>query len=169
MAVNRQPSGGCTMANRKTPTTEAPKPAQAETRQPTFDLQDPALQAIIAQAVAVAIAAKEAEMQEALAAKTATGRSERSMLNEIAVVKAFKKAGFGNVKPHEDVRTFNRWMAAGYRPVEGSKSLKIKNLRLFHKSQCRPITAEEKQAMQEQSDAALARLKGTVVQLMNPQ
>ena len=152
----------------KTPDTTT---TQAETGQPTFNLEDPTLKLIVAQAVATASAEQKAEIQEALAAKSTAmnGRSDRSMLNEIAVVKAFKKAGFGNVKPHEDVRTFNRWMAAGYRPIEGSKSLKIKNLRLFHKSQCRPITAEEKQAMQEQSDAALARVKGTVVQLMNPQ
>ena len=152
----------------KTPDTTT---TQAETGQPTFNLEDPTLKLIVAQAVATALAEQKAEIQEALAAKSTAmnGRSDRSMLNEIAVVKAFKKAGFGNVKPHEDVRTFNRWMAAGYRPIEGSKSLKIKNLRLFHKSQCRPITAEEKQAMQEQSDAALARVKGTVVQLMNPQ
>src|ERR1700732_4565115 len=133
------------------------------------------LQRVIAQATAAAVAeataSLRAEMQAALAAKTpaVSGKGDRSIENEIAVVKAFKKAGFENVKPHEDVRTFNRWLAAGYRPMEGSKSLKVKNLRLFHKSQCRPITAEEKQAMQEQADAALARLKGTVVQLMNPQ
>jgi hypothetical protein len=154
------------------------KPITTDTKpvaQPPVTFSPEELQRVIAQATAQAVAeataSLKAEMQAALAAKTpaANGKSERSIQNEIAVVRAFKKAGFGEVRPHEDVQTFNRWMAAGYRPIEGSKSLKVKNLRLFHKSQCRPITAEEKQAMQEQSDAALARLKGTVAQLMNPQ
>src|SRR5436309_3533634 len=80
------------------------------------------LQRVIAEAVAAATAQAKAEFAEALAAKpsaASNGKSQASMQNEIAVVKAFKKAGFGNVTPHEDVRTFNRWLSAGYRPVEG--------------------------------------------------
>jgi hypothetical protein len=94
------------------------------------------------------------------------GKSERSIKNEIAVVRAFKKAGFGDVKPHVDVMTFNRWAAQGYRPKEGSKSVKIGNLRLFCKAQLRQLSAEERAAMQAQSDAAVARHdagKGSVV------
>ena len=53
--------------------------------------------------------------------------------------------------------TFNRWMAKGYRPMEGSKSLKIRNLRLFHKTQVRSITSEERAALEAQSEAAIAR------------
>ena len=45
------------------------------------------------------------------------GKTEKSIKNEIAVVKAFKKAGFGNVVPHVDVMTYNRFMLAGLRPV----------------------------------------------------
>ena len=41
-------------------------PAQDQPRAPTFDLNDPALQAIIAQAAAVAMAAKAAEKPEKL-------------------------------------------------------------------------------------------------------
>src|SRR5450631_3365396 len=80
----------------------------------TFDLNDPTLRAMLAQAVAVALAAQKAELMQTMAAtKPATnGKSDRSLKNEIAVVKAFKKAGFGDVRPHEDVRTFNRWVAA---------------------------------------------------------
>jgi hypothetical protein len=67
------------------------------------------------------------------------------------------KGSFDVVKPREDVRTFNRWMAAGLRPMEGSHSLKVGKLRLFHRSQCRPITAVDKQAVNDQSEAAIAR------------
>jgi hypothetical protein len=132
------------------PTTVAAKP----TANPpvTFDVNDPAFQAIVAQAVAARLAVIEAEEP----AKTA-GKGERSMQNEFAVVKAFKRAGFGSVKPHEDVKTFNKWVAAGFRPKEGTKSLKIKNLRLFHKSQVRPITAAEKAELAKANEAAAAR------------
>jgi hypothetical protein len=149
-------------------TAETPKTeTQTETRPVTFSLEDPALQQIIAQAVVVALAKQKAEAVAIMSA-VSNGRSERSMQNEIAVVKAFKKAGFGNVTPHVDVMTFNRWLSKGFRPMEGSKSLKIKNLRLFHRTQVRHLTVEEKTAMQEQSDAAVARHTASVVQL-NPQ
>jgi hypothetical protein len=148
----------------KPDTTEAA--AQAIASPPvTFDLNDPTLRAMLAQAVAVALAAQKAELMQTMAAtKPATnGKSDRSLKNEIAVVKAFKKAGFGDVRPHEDVRTFNRWVAAGYRPVEGSRSIKTNNLRLFCRAQCRPITPEEKQAAKAQSEAAVARHTAEVI------
>lgn len=121
------------------------------TKPVTFSLE--ALNKIVADAVALALANKKADNKPAMNA----AKSERSIKNEIATVKAFKKAGFGNVTPHKDVMTFNRWAAKGFRPMEGSKSLKVKNLRLFHVSQVRELTIEEKAKMQEQSDAAVAR------------
>jgi hypothetical protein len=152
---------------RKTTTTETPT-TNADAPKVTFTPE--ALQAVIAEAVAQAMAKQKAEAVAVPA--IGNGRSsDRSMQNEIAVVKAFKKAGFGNVKPHEDVRTFNRWVAQGFRPIEGSKSLKIKNLRLFHKRQVRPITSDERAKMVEQQKAAIDRHVsngGSVVQL-NPQ
>jgi hypothetical protein len=39
-------------------------------------------------------------------------------------IKAFQRAGFKDCKPHETIMTFNRWIAKGRRPVEGSKSLR---------------------------------------------
>ncbi len=116
-------------------------------------LSPEALQAVIAEAVAIAMGQKKADGKAAAMA----GKSERSLQNEIAVVKAFKKAGFGDVRPHIDVKTFNRWVAEGLRPIEGSKSLKIKNLRLFHRTQCRTFTLEEKAELKAQSDAAVER------------
>jgi hypothetical protein len=125
-----------------------PSPA-TEVREVSFSIER--LKEIIAEAnekaVEKATAALKAEMQQALAAKPQTvtnGKTERSLKNEIAVVKAFKKAGFGVVIPHLDVMTFNRWMAKGFRPLEGSKSLRVLNLRLFHKTQVRSITPEER-------------------------
>ena len=80
-------------------------------RPATFNLED------VNKIVGEALDRQRAEMQ---AAKPVTnGKSQASMANEIAVVRAFKKAGFGNVTPHVDVKTFNRWMMDGLRPVEG--------------------------------------------------
>lgn len=115
--------------------------------------------ALVAQAVALALQGK-GKSASTVSTANLDGKSERSIKNEIAVVKAFKKAGFGNVTPHVDVMTFNRWVAAGFRPLEGSKSLKVKNLRLFHKTQVRTITTEEKAALKEQNEAAIARYEG---------
>ena len=66
------------------------------------------------------------------------------MKNEILAVKAFKKAGFGDVRLHEDVKTYNRWIAAGFKVKPGEHAVKVKNLRLFHKSQVIEISAEDK-------------------------
>ena len=169
------------MTRTKTSTTDTTKPATTEAAKPvgsppvTFDINDPTFQAMLAQAVAVALAAQKAELMQVMAAgKPATnGKSEKSIRSEIAVVKAFKKAGFGDVKPHVDVKTFNKWMLDdGLRPAEGSKSIRVAHLRLFHRSQCRPVTAEEKAATQQQSDAAVARYMGKVIPInteANPQ
>lgn len=60
-----------------------------------------------------------------------------------ACITAFKRAGFGTVVPRVDVLTFKAWVAKGFRPIEGSKAVKVKQFRLFHKSQVRPLTADE--------------------------
>ena len=114
------------------------------------------LAAMISQAVAAALAAsapvnagKPAAKVTAKVAKPALvdGKTERSIQNEIAVVKAFKKAGFGTVTPHGDVMTYNRWLAKGFKVKAGEHALKVKNLRLFHKTQVEAITLEEKAAI----------------------
>lgn len=106
---------------------------------------------------ALAINAKNAKGSAKAPTLSIAGKSDRSLRNEIDVVKAFKKAGYGNVTPHVDVRTFNRWVADNRRPIEGSKSLTVGNLRLFHVSQTREITSAEKAANVEQQKAAIDR------------
>jgi hypothetical protein len=130
------------------------------------------LQRVIAEAVAAATAQAKAEFAQALAAKpsaTINGKSDQSAKNEAATIRAFKRAGFGSVKPHEDAKTFNRWLAAGYRPVEKSKAVRVNNLRLFCKAQVRPLTEAEKKAMAalpQPTKAATKRTsKGSVIPL----
>ena len=150
----QQPEHGeCIMA-RKTP--DEPT-TNNEVRQVSFTPE--ALQSVIAQAVALALASQKAAPQ----AVARDGQTVRSMQNHVKTIKAFKRAGFADAVPHVNVKTFNRWMAEGRRPVEGCHSIKVANLRLFHLSQTRAITIEEREAMQAQSDAAVARHEGKVV------
>jgi hypothetical protein len=110
----------------KTTTLESPK---AETpANPPVTLTPEALQAVIAQAVADATA----KLRYELAAKpsSANGKSDRSAQNEILAIKAFKKAGYGIIKPHTDALTYNKWIEKGFKVKPGEKSVKVKNLRL---------------------------------------
>ena len=145
--------------NSKTTTPEAPKAETPASPPVTFDLQDPALQAIIDQAVAVALAAKEAERP--------AGKSDQSGKNEMATIKAFKKKGYGIVKPKVDVLTFNKWIDQGLRPKEGEHAAKVANLRLFHRSQCRPLTKEEAAGFAEKAKAKAARQPRATVHNIN--
>ncbi|HWZ38262.1 MAG TPA: hypothetical protein VNY08_08185 [Bradyrhizobium sp.] len=111
------------MANRNTTT-------QTHVAQPAVTFAPEALQQVIAQAVREALASKE--------------KSDRSIDPEALTIRAFKRAGFGEVKPRQDVKTYNLWLADGLRVKEGERSVKVRNLRLFHKSQVRPMTVEEK-------------------------
>jgi len=102
------------------------------------------LSQMIAQAVAQAMANAKLDRKDAAIAAAKDGKSERSIKNEILAARAFKKAGFGEVKPHDDVKTYNRWIAAGFKVKPGEHAVKVKNLRLFHRSQVVEISGEEK-------------------------
>jgi len=134
------------------------------------------LQAVIAKATAEAVAqatsALRAEMQTALAAKpsaTINGKSDVSAKNDLAVLRTFKRQGFTDIQPRKNVLTFNRWRDLGRRPVEGSKSLKVNGLRLFHITQTRELTKAELAAPKDQPKAAAKPSKGTKVVPINGQ
>jgi hypothetical protein len=146
--------------NRDKPSTTT-KPASQAVPPVTFTPEE--LQRVIAkataEAVAQATASLKAEMQQALAAKPSAtnGGSNRSQENEKRTIAAFRRAGFGLVTPHQDVFTFRKWLERGFRPVEGSKSLKIGNLRLFCRKQVRELTKVERAASAEQPKAETKR------------
>ncbi len=120
----------------------------------------PALIAAIAQAVALAMANAKPSKEERVFNKKngpMPGVSARSVENAKRTAIAFKKLGIKDAIPHQNVKTFNRWMAEGRRPIEGSKAVKVSNLRLFHISQTRLISMEEKAALKAQSDEAISR------------
>ena len=130
------------MATRPSKTTTPETP-----REPTFNLAD--LERLVGEGVAKALAAREAERP--------AGKSDQSTKNEIAAMKAFKKRGFGIIKPHIDTKTFNRWVAEGLRPKEGEHAVPVANLRLFHRSQCRPLTVEEVTGFKAKADEREAK------------
>jgi hypothetical protein len=99
----------------------------------TFDMNDPVFQQIVAQAVAVRLAASK---QGSVPKNTIVdGKTEGQLKLDVLVCKTFKKAGFGEVKPRVDVRTFNKWLAEGYRVKPGERATKVRQFRLFHKTQ----------------------------------
>jgi hypothetical protein len=115
------------------------KSATQSTTSPVVTFTPEALRAVIAQAIA-----------EHEAAKGAQAKVDSSAEMETATVKAFKRAGYGEVKPRIETKTYNLWLQDGLRVKPGEKATKVRNLRLFHRSQVEPMTtAEKKTALAE--------------------
>jgi hypothetical protein len=72
------------------------------------------------------------------------------------VCRAFKKAGYGEVKPRDDVRTYGKWAEAGFKVKTGERATKVKQFRLFHRSQCEWIGLPSKAEQQAEADAPVA-------------
>jgi hypothetical protein len=147
------------MAVRKNETSKAPEAAKADISKaaspvPSFNPNDPAFQAILAQAVQARLALMQAEKPAKL---SVAGKTEKQIKSEMACVRAFKRAGFGVVVPHIDTKTFAKWAAEGFRPKEGTKAVKVGAFRLFHRSQLRKLTAEEKEKLVADQKAAIDR------------
>jgi hypothetical protein len=159
--------------------TKSTRPSKTSEALPAASFSPEALAALLAEVSETRKAMAE-QMAELTALKAAVadkpakisvaGKSDKQVANEIAVVRAFKKAGFGTVTPHKDVKTFNRFLADGFRPKEGSKSLRVGGLRLFHVSQCRSLTSEEKAALKSMKQpAALRKGNAATVTELHPQ
>jgi hypothetical protein len=153
----------------------ARKSDTTEVRPASFDLNDPTLKAIMAEAVATALAAQRAELLQAMAeqqraAKPATNdKPSKSAENLQATIRAFKRLGIKDIQPHINVLTFRKWTEKGYRPLEKSKAVRVGGLRLWHQSQVRPLSKEEIGAMKAQSEAADKRQKSANVTELHPQ
>jgi hypothetical protein len=93
---------------------------------------------------------------EALAERDAASKADSTEQMERLCVKAFKRAGFDDVKPRENVLTYNKWIEQGRKVKEGEKCVKVKNLRLFHISQTEPLAAKEKTRLLAEREARRA-------------
>ena len=111
---------------------------------PTVSLTQEALKEVLRQAI------EEHEQQ-----KAAKVQAERSDEMDALTVKTFKRAGFKDVEllPRQDILTFNLWIRNGMRRMEGKKAIHVKNLRLFHISQCRPMTEADYKALAPKKSA----------------
>lgn len=75
------------------------------------------------------------------------GKTERQISNDVAVAKAFKKAGF-TVVPRVDALTYKGWLLKGMRVVPGQHGLYVKRVgTLFHSGQVAPDVQPSKAAM----------------------
>jgi len=87
------------------------------------------------------------------AARNVLPKQERERIDyEALAVKAFRKAGYGEIKPRIDVKTYNLWLAEGFKVKPVEHGVKVQQLRLFHRSQCRELTAEEKTGFKAKAD-----------------
>jgi hypothetical protein len=125
--------------------------ARSPVASPAVTFTPAELQAVIAAAIA-----------EHEAAKASKGKTDTSGEMEKATVKAFKRAGFGEVTPRVDTLTYGKWVEQGFKVKEGEHATKVKNLRLFHRSQVEPISK------QEQADYLAKREAKTADKLPKP-
>jgi hypothetical protein len=70
---------------------------------------------------------------------TANAKTGKKDQIEALTIRAFKRAGFGEVVPRVDVMTYNKWLEAGFKVKTGEKAVKVKQFRLFHKTQVEPV------------------------------
>jgi uncharacterized protein (DUF4415 family) len=114
------------------------------------------LDAAIAEAVAAALG-KAAAQGSAPKNTIVDGRTEASLKIDIAVVKAFKRAGYGDVTPREDTRTYNKWLSEGYKVRSGEKATKVKQFHLFHKSQVEFVGIPPKETAPTEAEVATVK------------
>jgi hypothetical protein len=119
-----------------------------------------AQRAELAELKAGLIEANKRKLNKIAPVAIAGSKTDKAVENELLCIKLFKKAGFQNVIPHQNVKTFNLWTAENRRPIEGSKSIKVNNLRLFHVTQTREVTSAEVKANKKQMADAVTRHEG---------
>lgn len=94
-------------------------------------------QAQLIAAVTAAVLKAQGTSKGRKAAKQPKAKFDAQAAIDRAVKKAgFKKPGIAN----ENVLTYGKWEAKGFRVIKGQKALKIGTLRLFHEEQVEPIT-----------------------------
>lgn len=58
---------------------------------------------------------------------------------EAETIANFEAAGFKDIKPRENVMTYNKWLEHGRRVKKGAKAVRCGNFALFHVEQTEPI------------------------------
>ena len=74
------------------------------------------------------------------------------------------------MKPREDVMTYNKWLASGHKVRTGERATKVKQFRLFHKSQVEYVGIPPKESAPSEAEvtavkeAKAASVTQTIVQ-----
>jgi hypothetical protein len=107
---------------------------------PVISFTPEQLQAYVDQAITKVLEVKQAHEEH-----------KRSDEMETATVKAFRRAGYKpeDIKPRENIKTYNLWIAEGRRVRQGESSIRVRTLRLFHIDQTSAMNEVEKKAAVE--------------------
>jgi alpha-galactosidase/6-phospho-beta-glucosidase family protein len=112
---------------------------------PPVTLTPEALQQVIAEAIA-----------KHEASKAEKARTDTSADVDKACVRAFRKAGFDDVKPRVNCLTYDKWVKEGRRVKASEKGIRVRNFRLFHITQTETISAQEAKKYLEEKEARKA-------------
>lgn len=66
---------------------------------------------------------------------TEAERAAHMAANDAECVRIFEAAGFKDVKPRDNVKTYNKWVASGRLVRKGEKAQRVGPFALFHVSQ----------------------------------
>jgi hypothetical protein len=157
----------CSVPDRITRWGEAAEPAASQPigdadmtkNTATMTFTPEALKAVLDAAIADAVTLALGKAAKAPANTLVDGKTENQLKIDIAVVRAFKRAGINDAKPRENVMTYNKWMAEGFKVKPGEKAVKVKQFRLFHKSQVEFVGIPPKE--KAPAEATVAEFKAT--------
>lgn len=119
----------------------------------TFSTRE--LKAVLDAAIADALAVRDAKQMPAN--KLVDSKTEASLKMDILVVKAFRRAGFGEVRPRMDTKTYNKWLAEGFRVKPGERAVRVKQFRLFARSQVEFVGIPPKEAAPSEAQVAAVK------------
>lgn len=81
----------------------------------------------------------KAKVRKVKAAKAKLSAPEMAAKLEADVIAAFAAKGITDIKPRENVLTFNRWVKLGRKAKAGEKAVKVGPFAFFHESQTEPM------------------------------
>jgi hypothetical protein len=108
---------------------------------PNMSISKEELVSMIAAAVAAAKTERKAKGKKTgRKLLTEEEKTEKRAKIDAQTVTAFEKQGYKDIKPRENVRTFNKWIENGRRVKKGEKSTKCGSWPLFHYDQTEALT-----------------------------
>lgn len=84
-------------------------------------------------------------------------KTDAALRMDVLVCRAFKKAGFGEVQPRIDTKTYNKWLAEGFRVKPGERAVRVKQFRLFARSQVEFVGIPPKEAAPSEAEVAAVK------------